>query len=452
MYLALGYVPAPRTIFQKVYALLPGHWLRWKEGRIETNQYWKPDFSQPVLKNQEDELIDEFEARLHDAVRSHLVADVPIGVFLSGGLDSSLVAAIAQRQSGAPLETFTIGFGGGGDERSYAREVAAHIGSQHRELLAEESLEAQLPQLVWHLDQPLFDNSILPTHLVSQLARNEVKVVLSGDGGDEPFAGYDWTRWALTLPSISLPPLKTHWAWAYRTGLTGTIQRLYQDISHRAEDRYLRRITTDHVFRSWLYNPEYQKQINHDPVDVLRLKLHEAAVRDHREVFLNADLTGYLPDDILFKLDRMSMAHGLEVRVPLLDHQLLEWVFQLPWDMRFRRGRGKYLLRRVAARYLPARILEPRKQGFTIPIGRWLRGNLGSLVKALFSSKAFATRGVICQSRALQLLTMHQSGQYELGHRIWSLVILETWCRVWLDGQSHVQSLRDIIGEQEAAA
>src|SRR2546422_103343 len=352
-YLALGYVPSPRTIFRGVHALPPAHWLRWRAGGLETGRYWRPDFREPVLRGREDDLVDELDARLNDAVRSHLLADVPVGVFLSGGIDSSLVAAIAQRHSAEPLHTFTIGFDHGGDERAYARQVSAHIGSRHHERLAEPALEAELARLVWHLEQPLFDNSVLPTHLVSQLGR--------------------------------------------------------------------------------------------DAEDGLRGLLREAPVRDPREALLHADLLGFLPEDILFKVDRMSMAHSLEVRVPLLDHHLLEWVLRLPWAMRFQRGRGKHLLRRVAARYLPASIVKPRKQGFTVPVGRWLHGALGDLARALFASEAFAARGIVRQDRALQLLAMHRSGRFDLGHRIWSLVVLETWCRVWLDGQSHTQSLRAMV-------
>jgi len=444
-YLALGYVPSPRTIFRGVHALPPAHWLRWRAGGLETGRYWRPDFREPVLSGREDDLVDELDARLNDAVRSHLLADVPVGVFLSGGIDSSLVAAIAQRHSAEPLHTFTIGFDHGGDERAYARQVSAHIGSRHHERLAEPALEAELARLVWHLEQPLFDNSVLPTHLVSQLAREHVKVVLSGDGGDEPFAGYDWTRWALVLPSLPLAPVGGGWEWAYRTGTIGLLQRLYYDLSHRAEERYVRRMIASGAFRRWLYTPGYREQIGRNAEDGLRGLLREAPVRDPREALLHADLLGFLPEDILFKVDRMSMAHSLEVRVPLLDHHLLEWVLRLPWAMRFQRGRGKHLLRRVAARYLPASIVKPRKQGFTVPVGRWLHGALGDLARALFASEAFAARGIVRQDRALQLLAMHRSGRFDLGHRIWSLVVLETWCRVWLDGQSHTQSLRAMV-------
>lgn len=451
-YLTVGYVPAPRTIFSGLTALPPGHWLQWQEGRTRTGRYWAPDYRQPILEGSEDVLADELDARLNDAVRAHLVADVPIGAFLSGGVDSSLVAAIAQRASPEPLETFTIGFEGGGDERGYARLVAEHIGSRHHERLAQPDMEEVLPRLVWHLDQPLFDNSALPTYLVSRMARESGKVVLSGDGGDEPFFGYDWTRWAVALPSLPLPPFASGWSWAYRTGSIGNMQRLYYDVSHSAADRYVRRMTTSQSFRSWLCRPEFLGRLERNAEEELRSELERAPVRDRRDAFPYADLTRYLPDDVLFKVDRMSMACGLEVRVPLLDHRLLEWILRLPVPIRFHRGYGKYLLRKVAARYLPASILAPRKQGFTVPIGRWLRGGLGDLARALLASERFAARGVIRQDRALALMDMHRTGRYELGHRLWSLVVLEVWCRVWLDGQSHGQSLRAMLAEGGDAA
>lgn len=452
-YLTLGYVPAPRTIFQGFAALPPGHWLQWQGGRTQTGRYWAPDYHQPVLEGSEEVLADELDTRLNEAVRAHLVADVPIGAFLSGGVDSSLVTAIAQRASPEPLQTFTIGFEGGGDERAYARLVAEHLGTQHHERLAKPDLEEVLPRLVWHLDQPLFDNSVLPTYLVSQMAREWGKVVLSGDGGDEPFFGYDWTRWALTLPSIPLPlPLPSPsalsgWDWAYRTGPWGLLQRLYYDVSHTSGERYARRMTASRAFRSWLCQPEFLERTGEDAGAALLRGLQEAPVRDPREAFLHADLTGFLPDDILCKVDRMSMACGLEVRVPLLDHRLLEWVLRLPVHLRFRRGYGKYLLRRVAARYLPASILKPRKQGFTVPVGRWLHGPLGERVRKLLASERFASRGLIRQDRALHLMDMHRSGRVDLGHRIWSLVMLEVWCRIWLDGQGYRQSLRAMLEE-----
>jgi len=451
-YLAFGYVPPPQTIFKGIHAVEAGHWLRVEQNVIHACQYWEPDFSESVFTDHEDELVEALDTQLNDAIQSHLVADVPVGVFLSGGLDSSVVAAIAQRHSDDPLKTFTIGFEGGGDEREYARDVSRHIGSHHEEGLADPSLEALLPRLVWHMDQPLFDNSALPTYLVSEMARQQVKVVLSGDGGDEPFAGYDWTRWAVSLPSMPLPALPYQWERTYQSNAVGKFHRLYYDLSHTAQDRYVRRITTDQAFRTWLYAPRYVEQLTTDPVDVLRDTLEHAPVRDDREAFLFSDMTGYLPDDVLFKVDRMSMANGLEVRVPLLDHRLIEWTSRLPWDMRFQGGRGKYLLRRVAARYLPPHLLRPRKQGFTIPIGQWLRGPLGATVKELFASNRFASRGIIRPDRALELLTMHQTGDYDLGHRIWSLVILETWCRVWLDGQNATPSLYTMVSGEEAMA
>lgn len=439
-YLALGYVPGPDTIFDGIRALMPGCWLEWdgrREGsQVTTGSYWSPSFCRDVLEASEDELIDELDARLNDAVKSHLVADVPVGAFLSGGVDSSLVAAMAQRHTSEPIHTFTIGFSGGGDERPFARTVASHIGSHHHERPAEPDLVKLLPRLISHLEQPLFDNSILPTFLVSQLAREHVKVALSGDGGDEPFAGYEWTRYALALPHLPIPSwgVLKGWKWAYETGFPGQLKRLIHDVGHLEEASYLRRITVSQSLRHWLYTPSFAGRfVAGDPVDRMNAVLRNAPVRDKRERFLHSDLCTYLPEDVLFKVDRMSMANSLEVRVPLLDHRLLEWVLRLPFHMRFRQGRGKYLLRKVASRYLPPSILKPRKQGFTIPVGRWLHGELGNSVQALFTSRAFVERGIILPQRALALLAMHRSGRFDLGHRIWSLVILELWAQIWLD-------------------
>jgi asparagine synthase (glutamine-hydrolysing) len=432
-YFELGYIPGPDTVFEGVQALAPGCWLEYAEGSLTTRRYWIPDFSRNGLAGSEDELLEQLDQRLNDAVKSHLVADVSVGAFLSGGIDSSLVCAIAQKHVPKPLHTFTIGFDGGGDERRYARLVAAHIGAEHHEMLATPDILSELPRLVKHLEQPLFDNSVLPTHLVSQAARQHVKVVLSGDGGDEPFAGYEWTRRALSLPRAPGSWQPAGWHWAYRSGAAGLAQRLAYDLTHSADDRYQRRVCVSAALRSWLYHPEFISQFPNSIQDSTQHLLDQAPVPDMRDRFIHADLCRYLPEDVLFKVDRMSMANSLEVRVPLLDHHLMEWVLRLPFDMRFRAGRGKYLLRKLAVRYLPPEILKPRKQGFTIPIGDWLRGELGNWAEGLFRSPSFENRRIIRKDAALELLAMHRTGRYELGHRIWQLVMFEVWARLWLD-------------------
>ncbi len=431
-YLALGYVPRPDTIFEGIHMLSPAHTLLWQDGRCTLEKYWQLSDGESV-QGSEDDLVDELDQRLNDAVASHLLADVEIGAFLSGGVDSSLICAIAAKKMDQPLHTFTIGFEGGGDERGWARIVANHISSCHREHVVGLDLVEKLPQLLHHLEQPLFDNSILPTFLVSQVAAEQVKVVLAGDGGDEPFFGYEWTRRALSLPHL-LPKLPfPGWEWAYRSGKVGLAQRAMFDMSHGKNERYLRRMTTSQAFRYNLYAEEYKVSLSEDPLGKLTDPLMQS-MGDAR--FSQIDFSWYLPEDVLFKVDRMSMAHGLEVRVPLLDHGLLEWEMSLPIGIRFRHGWGKYLLKKVAARYLPPVILEPRKQGFTIPVGQWLRGDLGRWAEALFTSAAFTQRGIFKPTRMLDLLRMHQSGKYELGHRIWSMIVLEMWFRVWIDEQT----------------
>jgi len=428
-YLTLGYVPRPQTIFEGVCVLPPAHALVWQAGSIHIESYWQLSDG-AILQGNEGDLTDELDQRLNDAVASHLLGDVDVGAFLSGGVDSSLVCAIASKKMDVPLQTFTIGFEGGGDERGWAKQVAEHIGSEHHVHVAGLDLVEKLPIFLQHLEQPLFDNSILPTYLVSQVASKKVKVVLAGDGGDEPFFGYDWTRRALSLPRLLPNVPYSGWKWAYRTGKVGLLQRGIFDISHDEVERYLRRITTSQRFRHHLYTDDYRASLTNDPVDLLRdvLHLHDTGAR-----FSHTDLNWYLPEDVLFKVDRMSMAHGLEVRVPLLDHTLLEWEMSLPLSLRFKDGRGKYLLRKVAARYLPSNILKPRKQGFTIPIGEWLRGDLGEWAESLFVSDSFAQRGIFKPGKALELLRLHQSEMCELGHRIWSLIVLEMWFREWID-------------------
>jgi len=441
-FMSLGYVPGPETIFKGIRSLLPAHAMAWKDGRITSYRYWEPEFRADSLQEDENELTDALDRRLNETVQQHLVADVPIGAFLSGGLDSSLVAAIAQKHSPERLQTFTIGFGGGGDERAFARAAARHIGSKHRERLVTPELVRKLPILMQHLDQPLFDNSALPTHIVSEFAREHVKVVLSGDGGDEPFAGYDWTRYALSFPRLPRFWTPGGWQWAYQTGLTGLCRRLLYDMGHSPDERYLRRTVVPDRLRNSLYTHDFAESIQSQSVrESLGAMMRQVPVNDPRDRFLYADLTRYLPEDVLFKVDRMSMAHGLEVRVPLLDHKMIEWILRLPFHMRFRRMRGKYLLRKVAARYLPPEIVRPRKQGFTVPVGRWLKNSLGDFAGRIFSSKSFKDRNIIKPAAAMALLVMHRSGRFDIGHRIWALVIFEVWARTWIDRQDASGSL-----------
>ncbi|MGD9201339.1 MAG: asparagine synthase (glutamine-hydrolyzing) [Chitinispirillia bacterium] len=446
-YLTFGYVPGPGTIYKGIYSLQPGHWMQWYDGSIHTHCYWSPDNNYESTKVSVGSLVEELDSILNDTIKNHLIADVPVGAFLSGGVDSSLVSAIASKYTEEPLHTFTIGFSGGGDEREYAREVATHIGSVHHERLVDPDLTNKLPQLVWHLDQPLFDNSILPTFLVSNLAKEQGKVVLAGDGGDEPFIGYGWTRAATTIPGLPLPFLPSYWQWNYQKGLIGYFRRGIFDITHGATEKYLRRITTFKQFRHNLYTKSFLNQIHDDPQDIFRFRINNFHVKYWKDRFALADLMFYLPEDVLFKVDRMSMAHGLEVRVPLLDHNLIEWILKLPWHLRCRQGIGKYLLKKVAAKYLPPLILKPRKQGFTVPIERWLKSDIGNMAKRIFRSKTFSNRNIICPDKALSLINLHQSNRFELGHRIWSLLFLEIWFRVWVDDQSPNQTIASMLNE-----
>ena len=442
-YLSLGYVPGPETIFKNIFALPPGFQGEWKNKALHLRRYWIPNFRAPALQASEDDLIEELDQKLTDAVRSHLVSDVPVGVFLSGGLDSSLVAAIAQQHTDQALSTYSIGFEAGRDERNYARTVANHIHSNHRENLISMNWVDQLPHLQWHLEQPLFDNSILPTYLVSQFASKEVKVVISGDGGDEPFCGYDWTRYSLALPSLPEMWSPSGWRWAYRKGMGGALKKLIYDVCHGGNGRYLRRMRVSQRLIHELYTDEFLKKVGKtdDQNNFLDRVLQAAPVRDRRDRFIYADFSTYLPEDILTKVDRMSMANSLEVRVPLLDHHFIEFVLTLPFRMRFRHGRGKYLLRKLAERYLPPSILKPRKQGFTVPLSNWLKSDLGDKIAGLFRSESFKERGIIRPESALKLLSLNRSNQYDLSYRIWSLVVLEAWARVWLDGEDYHQPL-----------
>jgi asparagine synthase (glutamine-hydrolysing) len=437
-YFALGYIPAPASIYEGVHKLPPAHVLVAQGGKTHLHRYWQPVFG-PKWTDDEATLQHRLLEQLEEAVRVRLVSDVPFGAFLSGGLDSSVVAALMARNLAQPVKTFSIGFR---EERfnelPAARAVARHIGADHTELVVEADAVSTLKDLVWYFDEPFGDSSSVPTHLVSRLAASHVKMVLSGDGGDELFAGYERYRKYQKLLALRRASL----------GLGGPLLRAVANIAPGAYGVRLGRIAgrlsqpypDDYISSVALANgddlrlilaPAFQRS---DPYASIRHHFMDTGIDDPMERILKGDMATYLSDDILVKVDRMTMANSLEARAPLLDHQLLEFVARLPFSLKLRGGVGKVLLKRVAADLLPASVLNKPKQGFAIPIAHWLRHELRELMRDTIASRRFGERGVFNVEGVRQCMDRHLAATHDYSELLWLTLTYEMWAQRFLDG------------------
>lgn len=438
-FMLMGYVATPRSIFREVKKLEPGSWLELVNGKITTSRYWNLEFGNKHV-GAEGELEERLFDEIDEAVRVRLVSDVPFGAFLSGGLDSSIVCALMAKHLDSPLRTFTIGFKEDAfDERSDARRVANHIGAIHEELVVEPNAVDLVEKLVWHLDEPFGDVSAIPTFLVSQLAASHVKMVLSGDGGDEMFGGYDRYRKYLQLRDIRrfLPGRLSELPRMLSPLLPGGAARKLRWVSRRLASTY----PADYLSGVALLTPEamndlvgpgesgsagYGELERYFPVDP------EMAPLDR---VISGDIRTYLLDDILVKVDRMSMACSLEARAPLLDHKLAEFAARLPVDLKLRDGKGKYLLRKVAARLLPPDVLAKKKQGFGVPLAQWFRGPLSGMLHDIVASRSFTERGLFDAGAVRKLQMEHMSGRVDRSEALWLILNFELWARKFCDVQ-----------------
>lgn len=459
-YFTYGYIPGSQTVFRDIKKLPPASYLIFENGEINITPYWSIRYL-PKAELEEEALSEALLNTFMKAVKRHLVSDVPVGVFLSGGVDSSIIVALMSMVGEERFDTFSLGYASGGDdELPYADTVANRFHTTHHAFRVDPEMTRILPELLWHLDEPFFDNSIIPTYYISKLARETVKVVLSGDGGDEVFGGYEWTRRNQyrvayeVLPDFVRNPLKKLGAELdvaadYGTGLTPKVRRFMADLNADMEVGFLRRTTVSHRFRQMLYSGAFKEELgDFDAVGYRDRLFSEAQVKDIREKMLYADTVSYLPDDCLFKVDRMSMAHGLEVRVPFLDRELVEFAARIPFGYKIHGLTSKYILKKTFSRSLPGRILKQRKQGFTIPISAWLRGELGEMASRVLLSDTLRRRNLFEKNFLTWMLDEHKSGRQELGHRIWSIVVFEIWARLYLDEKidsTPIVSLREMI-------
>lgn len=446
-YFSLGAVQAPATIFRDVEQLPPAHYLVWERGHVRVAEYWDVPRRSPIMHTERDAL-DAFGVLLEEAVRARLVAEVPLGAFLSGGVDSSAVVEAMTRLSKGPVVTTSVGFTDEAfNELEHARAVAKAVGSDHHEVVLEARAADVLPRLVWHLDEPFADSSALPSYYVAKAARERVTVALSGDGGDEVFAGYQ-RRYGLNRTEVRLRRWFPAWL---RAGVLAPLGRVYPKtdwIPRPLRARYLLQnlgTTFERAYfadlslfrndeKARLFSPDLVSALGgHDPF--LAFGRHFDRVRglDPLSQLLYVDLKTWLANDMLVKVDRMSMAHGLEIRCPLLDHRIIEFAATLPSDLKYRGRVSKYLLKRHLDGRVPASAIYRPKQGFEIPLARWLRNDLyGFALELLFSSRALG-RGYVRSERLRLLWDRHQRGIRDHSAQIWTVLMFELWARTFLD-------------------
>lgn len=441
-YMYLGYIPDPATAFKHIFKLPAGHLLELKNDEIRVRKYWDlPEYGThgPVS---EEECLEELERRLAEAVRIRLISDVPLGALLSGGTDSSTVVALMARSSSAPVKTFAIGFRDADfDESKYARIVAQKFGTEHHELLLEPDVVGTVEKLTSSLEEPFGDSSMLPTYFVSCLARQHVTVALSGDGGDELFAGYDRYRIHQQRQIFEKVPASLRRLYRERVfpflprNLRG--RKFSYNVSLPWQERYADALVFVTAFErdTPLLSPEFRAVIaeSGDPLDLIMQRFKEAPAHDPLSQMLYVDTKTYLVEDILTKVDRMSMLTSLEVRAPILDHVFVEWVTRLAPHWKMRGTKQKYIFRKLAARVgVPHEVLHRPKQGFALPLVHWMRHELKDLVLGVLLEAQTMQRGYFDARGIRQLLDEHFSGRRNHSGRIWRLLVFELWHRNFL--------------------
>jgi len=438
-YLSFLYTPRDRSIFKQVQKLPPGHLLTWQDGRLNVEQYWELPADETFTGSEAD-AIDQLRAVLTDAVRSHLVSDVPLGAFLSGGIDSSLVVGLMSQVSGARVKTFSIGFDEPEfDELDAARRVAEHFGTEHHEFVVKPDGVGILDRLVSHFDEPFGDPSAIPTWYVSEMARRHVTVVLSGDGGDELFGGYD--RY---VPHPRVAAFDRYSPRTLRRVAAVAAARLPYGVRGK---NFLRHVSRDDTGRYLdairffgadeklaLLTPDLLRRIE-EPDPEARLARHFArfARLPWPSQMMRFDAETYLPEDVLTKVDRMSMAHSIESRVPLLDNEVIAFASALPDALKIKGGRRKHVLKEVAATLLPREIIERKKQGFGVPLVTWFRGNLRELFADTLLAPAALQRGYFQPAFVSRLVSEHLAGTRDHSWRLWQLVVFERWHREYVE-------------------
>jgi asparagine synthase (glutamine-hydrolysing) len=447
-YLSWGYIPAPHTAFKNIFKLPPAHYLTLdvKESgfAMEIARYWSLEYT-PKTELDEAQAIEALREKLTEAVRLRMISDVPLGAFLSGGIDSSIIVGLMAKLSSQPVKTFSIGFEEAAyNETEHARRIANLWHTEHQEFIVKADALAILPTLVRHYGEPYADSSAIPTFYVSQATRRSVTVALNGDGGDESFAGYErylgnrlaeranrfpgfaFSAGALNkvLPDSLNPKNRLRQAKRFLAVAAQPMAARYgQWVGFLREDE-----------KQQLYSPDFQAQRNGSRPEAWLASLFEKARRlDAIDAAMSVDVESYLPFDLLVKVDITSMANSLEARSPFLDHEVMEFAARLPVDLKLRGKQAKYLLRRAFPEMLPAENVERRKMGFAVPVGEWFRSSLRNLLQDALLSEQAAKRGYFQAQEIRRMVGEHLERRADHGSRLWNLLMLELWHREFLN-------------------
>jgi len=446
-YLTYGYTPSPCTMFKGIKKLQPAHYLLYQKGNIEIKRYWQLDFSKKTVLD-EKECAAQVLVHLEEAVKVRLISDVPLGAFLSGGIDSSAVVAMMARNMSKPVKTFSVGFEEAShSELSFARIVAKAFGTDHREYIVKPDAMHILPKLIWHYNEPYADSSALPSFYVAKMTRQDVTVALNGDGGDENFAGY--IRYMATRVSEKVPHgISKAMAFAFRNGLNNTMRsnRLFSKIirfasvaSQPTRERYYNWII---IFRDrekeFLYTDSFKKMLQHEnpPFSYMNGLFEACAGLEVVDSLLYADINSYLPEDLLVKMDIASMANSLEARSPFLDHKFMEFCVSVPSGLKIKRGVLKYILKKSLNGILPYEILRRGKMGFGVPIDNWFRKELKNYCYEILLSDKCVRRGFFRKEYVKKILDDQSQYKSNSGDKIWALLNLELWHRIFIDKEN----------------
>jgi asparagine synthase (glutamine-hydrolysing) len=445
-YLSYQCVPAPKTAFKSIRKLEPGHWLRWKDGAIETHRYWRPDFSRKI-RITEEEAIEETTRLVRESTRMRMISEVPLGAFLSGGVDSSTVVALMAQESSQPVKTFSIGFEEQDfSELKYARRVAEHVGAEYNEFIVRPNALEVLPTLVEHYGEPYADSSAIPTYYVSRETRKHVTVALNGDGGDESFAGYERysamliaeryrripsvLRKALIESPVNLLPTSE-----LKRSRVRDAKRFLRAANLPRTKRYFRWMSAfDSETKSKIYTDRFRAETaTRDSSDLLDEWFASANGSGVLDAAMLTDQMTYLPNDLLVKVDIASMANSLEARSPFLDHKVIEFAASLPEGLKMRRFETKSLLKKVAARLVPREVIYRRKMGFGVPIGKWFRGEMKDFIRDVLLSQQAMQRGIVRPEVIERYVNEHVNADRDHAFQIWTLLMLELWFRRFID-------------------
>jgi len=444
-------IPSTKTIFKSIKKLPPAHYLIWKDGNIRIERYWNVDFSKKLKLRDEIEYEELLWEKLKEATKLRLISDVPLGAFLSGGIDSSTIVGLMSEISSSPVKTFSIGFDiENYSELKYAKLVAERFNTEHYEFVVKPDVFKILPKLIWHYNEPFGDSSMIPTYYVARETSKYVKVALNGDGGDENLGGYERYHQTMILAKL--------YKFSKKTGILNShfkrmIEKTYKKFStnffvrviewlKEADDfgfsfaYYRRLISFSDEWKEKSYTPWFKNELkNTHPLEMVNKLWKENREDNLLEKMLYTDLHLYLPEVLMVKIDIATMANSLEGRSPFLDHKFIETVASFPPELKLKGKISKYILKKKLKGFLPEEILKRKKMGFGVPVGEWFRRELKEYLKENLLSDRFFKRGLFKKEEIQKMVKEHVEGKANHTSRIWALLCFELWCRIFLDGE-----------------